>query len=297
MRIILITLTLLISACSNNGSISEKGASAFPYRYNNEIVKAKPIKKVIVANTSFGRPVMSHLRKADSRVKRYVKEYLKDNGYQVLPEYHFENAWKQAVRSYGQPYDPSTGRIDSVTWQRVMYTAGQTLKKQTDADAIVFADVIEHNAQHNNGLQHLARFNGVNRKPMLRGADKSIPLGFDWNQEIKAASLLVNIYNIDLQRVLMNYGGISTTQELDTKKADPVWVRRRKLLSSEDDIEEAMAIAFHPFIKMSDYPGKEQPYETLLNNQDTDQNSDQSTDKSTDQNADSSAAEQAEPAQ
>lgn len=266
MRILLTTLIVVLAACSST-STNEKNASAFPYKYNHQITQEKPIKKIILATESFGRPPLSHLQSSDKRVKRYVARYLEENGYQILPKYHFENAWKQAIRSYGKPFDPTTGRIDNITWQRVMIATGQTLRNQTDADAIVFADLVEHTVQHNNGLQHLARFNGVNRKPYLRGADKSVPLGFDWNKQIKAASLFVNIYNIDLQRVLTNYGGIATTQELDTKKADPVWVRRRKMLGSEDHIEQGIEIAFHPFITMEDYPGKEQPYETPLTNQ------------------------------
>ena len=264
MRILLISLLIVLAGCSSSPSQKgAKNASTFPYIYNQQLTQERPIKKIILAKQNFGRPPLSHLRSSDKRVKRYVAKYLEQHGYKILPNYHFENAWKQAVRSYGKPYDPTTGRIDNLTWQRVMLSTGQTLKKQTDADAIVFADLIEHNVQHNIGLQHLARFNGVNRKPYLKGADKSVPMGFDWNKQIKAASLLVNMYNIDLQRILTNYGGIATTQELDTKKADPVWVRRRKMLASEDHIEEGIQIAFHPFITMENYPGEEQPYETL----------------------------------
>lgn len=261
MRIILITLTLLLTACS--GALHQKNPSAYPYKYNQELLNEKPIQKVILASANFGRPTMSHLRKGEKRVKRYVKSYLEDNGYQILPAYLFDNAWKQAIRSYGQPYDPSTGRIDNLTWQRVMISAGQTLRKQTNADAIIFADIIEHDVQHNGGQQHLARFNGVSRKPSLKGAGSAgVPLGFDWYQDVKAASLAVYVYNIDLERVLLNYGGIEMTQSLDTKRSTPAFARRRHILKNEDFIEDAIKIAFHPFIFFEDYPGEEQPFDS-----------------------------------
>ncbi|MGK0440944.1 MAG: hypothetical protein ACJA0N_000739 [Pseudohongiellaceae bacterium] len=267
-RIILTSLVILLTACSSN-TPSENNTQAFPYRYNHDAASQKPIKKIILATQSFGRPPLAYLKNADRRVKRYVKEYLEGHGYQILPGYHFDNAWKQAVRSYGKYYDPSTGSIDNLTWQRIMLSTGQALKKQTDADAIIFADVIEHDVQHNGGMQHSARFNGVSRKPYLKGATTSVPLGFDWNQDVKAGSVLVNIYNIDLQRILTNYGGMSTTQALESKNGDAVWVRRKNVLMSENSIEEGIEIAFHPFIKMDDYPGEEQVYETQTKTDDT----------------------------
>lgn len=257
MRIILILLTVLISSCT--GTLSKTDSAAFPYEINYESMKQRPIKKIVMASANFGRPTLSYLRNSEIRIKRYVESYLKDNGYEILPSYHFDNAWKQAVRSFGNPFDPSTGRIDPIAWQQVMTTTIKTISEQSHADAVVFADLIEHPARHNIGQQHSAIFNGVSRKPFLQGSSKSVSLDFDWNQPIKVGSLLVNIYNTNLERVFMSYGGISTIQAIETKRSSDSYIRRKKLFNNEGEIEDGVEIAFHPFIKMDDYPGVERP--------------------------------------
>ena len=261
-RILLILTALFITACS--GALHQKNPSTYPYQFNQKLLTEKPVKKIIIANANFGRPTMAHLRKGEQRIKRYVKSHLEKNGYEILPNYYFDNAWKKAIRSYGQPYDPSTGRMDNTTWQRVMVSTGETLRQQTNADAIVFTDIIEHETTHNGGQQHMARFNGVSRKPSLKGSGSGgVPLDFDWNQPVKAATLAVNIYTINLERILMNYAGIEVTQSLDTKHSTPSFVRRKKLLQNESFIENAIEIGFHPFIPMEYYPGEDKPNQKI----------------------------------
>lgn len=262
MRYILTALVILsLSACG--GALKQKNDSAFPYQYNQQLATEKPIKRIILASSSFGRPPLVHLQKGDKRVKRYVKNYLENHGYQILPSYQFDNAWKQSVRTFGHPFDPSTGKIDSVTWQQVMINTAKTLRQQSNADAIVFADVIEHEAQHNTGIQHLARFNGVSRKPVLkRSGSDGVPIDFDWNQRVRAVSLSVRVFTMNLENILFNNAGIDMTQYIDTKRSTPAFARRKDILKNESYIEGAIEIAFHPLIPMKYYPGEEQSYQT-----------------------------------
>ncbi|WP_145999263.1 hypothetical protein [Oceanicoccus sp. KOV_DT_Chl] len=184
-----------------------------------------------------------------------VKDYLKSNGYKILPNYHFENAWQQASRTYGDVYDPSTGKINVNAWRGAMITTGELLREQTDADIIIFADVIEHDVQHSGSMQHYARWYGVTRKPALQGAGSGVPIGFDWTQQIKGASIMVTIYDVNLKRIFTSRGGIDTLQAVDMKSANPSFIRRKNLLKSDNNIEEGIEIAFHPFIPMKNYPG------------------------------------------
>lgn len=253
MRTILFIFILLIVSCSGTPTYNP---TTYKYNYDETLFTDKKIKKIVLAPVSLGAPAPSHLRKGERKTRAMVKEYLEDAGFEVLPNYHFENAWKQASRTYGNVYDPSTGKIDLNAWKAAMVTVGEKLRDQTDAQAIVFADVNEHKVQHSNSMKHYARWYGVTRKPALQGAGAGVPLDFNWSQEIKAATLIVTIYDVQtLTRVFSSRGGLDTLQAVDLKKANPAFIRRKKLLKNNDHIEEGIEIAFHPFIPMAAYPG------------------------------------------
>jgi hypothetical protein len=253
LSLIIAVSTSLISSCSSTSSYNP---TVFEYNYAADKVAAKPIKKVILAPVSLGAPPPSHLLKKQPRVRAMVRDYLISNGYEILPNYHFENAWQQASRTYGNVYDPTSGKINVNAWRGAMITTGQILREQTEADAIIFADLFEHEIQHSHSMQHYARWYGVTRKPALQGSGDGVPLGFDWGQNIKAASLMVTVYDTDLNRIFTSRGGIDTLFAVDLKRANPSFVRRKKMLKSEDNIEEGIELAFHPFITMKKYPGE-----------------------------------------
>ena len=253
MRIILLICLALIASCS---TLSTDNETVFAYEYNEALVKEKPIKKVIVAPVNLGVPAPSHLRKAQLKVRAMVRDYLKDNGYEILPDYHFENAWQQASRTYGDIYDPTTGKIDANAWRAAMVITGERLREQTDADAIVFADLFEHNVQHSASFNHYARWYGVSRKPDLIGSGDSVQMDFNWSQPIKAASLMITIFNVELNRVFTSRGGIDTLEGVDTKRSTAIFIRKKKLLKNDRFIEEGIELAFHPFIVMKGYPAK-----------------------------------------
>lgn len=248
----LLTLLALLSlgACS---AVQDYNPTAYDYAINNEELAKNPPKKIILATTSLGSPTRAYLSKGEYKVKAMVADYLEDNGFTLLPDYHFENAWKQAVRNYGEYFDPTTGRIDIETWKQVMVSTAAQLRDSTDADAVVFADVVELDVQHSPGINHYARWDGVARKPRATGSG-GVPVTFDWSQTIKAASLQVTIYNMKLMRLFASRGGIETLQEINLRSADPNFQRRKKLFKNDSFIEEGIELAFHPFITMKDYP-------------------------------------------
>jgi len=253
-RIILLAALALVVSCSSSSSYNE---TTFPYSYDQTNLINKTPKKVILAPVNLGVPTPSYLAKAERKTKAMVRDYLKSNGFEILPDYLYENAWQKAIRTYGNVYDPSTGKIDVNAWRGAMITVGEVLREQSDADLIIYADLIDHDVQHSNGMQHYARWYGVTRKPALQGSGTGVPMDFEWTQRIKAASLLVSIYDINLNPVFASRGGIDTLYAINMKSSNPVFVRRKKLLSNDSYIEEGIEIAFHPFIKMKGYPGKE----------------------------------------
>jgi hypothetical protein len=262
-RIILLSVGLLviastISACSS--TITGYNPTVFPFRYAQEAVNETKIKRVILAPVSIGAPVRSHLRKAERKTKAVIKAYLRSNGYEILPNYQFDNAWKQANRTYGNVFDPSTGKVNADAWRATMVTVAEKLRAETQADAIIFADIIVHETTHSIGQNHYAKWYGVTRKPSIKGAGNGIPMDFDWSQPVRAASLQVTVFGVDkLQQLFSSIGGVDTLQTLNLKGSDAGYTRRKKLLSNDKNLEEGIKIAFHPFIPMANYPGdKEQ---------------------------------------
>jgi hypothetical protein len=247
-------VAVLLGACGSN----DINSTTAPYQIDRAALDKKPIKKVIIATANVsGEPTRYHLQKPAARIDAKVKTYLEAHGFQVAPSYQFENAYNQAVRTYGNLYDPTSGRVDPATWRAVMVTTMKALQ-DTDIDAVIFTDVIERDVSHNIGLDHLAQWDGVSRKPGFSTATASISEGFDWNRQLKAATLVITIYNVALEGVFTGRGGLDTLQVLDTKAQPPTYIRRKKPLDNEDNIEEGIQLAFHPFVAMKDYPGQEQ---------------------------------------
>jgi hypothetical protein len=254
-----VCLTLLMAVLLSSCSSTEYNETVFPYQINNELIAEKPPKKLILATVTFsGEPTRSYLENAARRIDLDVKDYLKSAGYELADDYLFNNAWNQALRTYGNIYDPTTGRVDVEGWRAVMIETAKALKKE-GIDAIVFSDVLEVTVQHDRSMNHYARWSGVTRKPATQGTGEGVPIDFNWTERIKAASLAINIYSIELKRLFVSQAGIDTLQAVDLKLSNPGWVRRKKILNEDDHIEEAIRLAFHPFIPISNYPDVKRP--------------------------------------
>lgn len=254
-RLLLITAVVLLTACASRSGLNPVMPT---YQYKAEAIQKNPIKKVVIASANVsGEPTRYYLQNAAARVDELTKNYLQKHGYTVAPNYVFENAWTQAIRTYGDMYDPTTGKVDATTYRAVMLTAFKTIKESTDIDAVIFTDVVEVNVMHNVGLDHLAQWDGVSRKPKtISAGTTAITQDFNWNQTIKAATLAVTVYTASLEGVFSSRGGLDVLEGIDTKGGDTTFSRRKRALDTEDAIEEGIEIAFHPFIKMKGYPEK-----------------------------------------
>jgi hypothetical protein len=245
---------VLLGACGSN----DINPTTAPYQIDRAVLAKKPIKKVIIATANVsGEPTRYQLQKSATRIDSKVKQYLEAHGLQVAPSYQFENAYNQAVRTYGNLYDPTSGRVDPATWRAVMVTTMKALQG-TDIDAVIFTDVIERDVSHNIGLDHMAQWDGVSRKPGFSTAGAALSEGFDWNRQLKAATLVVTIYTVDLEGVFTGRGGLDTLQVIDAKASPATYVRRKKPLDNDSNVDEGIEIAFHPFVVMKNYPGQEQ---------------------------------------
>ena len=129
------------------------------------------------------------------------------------------------------------------------------MKEETQLDAFVFTDLVELEVPFSGGLKHIARWDGVSRKPSLQGPGDGVSADFDWNMQAAVASLQVSIYDIELQRLFASRGGIDATDAIDTRSSTGRYIRRRNILENENNIKEGVQLAFHPFIEMEKWPG------------------------------------------
>ncbi|CAH0990478.1 hypothetical protein SIN8267_00570 [Sinobacterium norvegicum] len=255
MRFFIVALTILLSACSS----TPHNPTTFQYQIaegKDEKQIRGDIKNVVIASINFGSPSRHYLQKEQYKVDAAVKSYLTKNGFNLLPEHHFENALRKATYEYGKYYDENTGKLNRNTQQKVLLSVLQQLEESTDADTIIFTDLIERKISFTANMQRQARFDGVTRKVTLQGPSNSVPVDFDWNQLVDAVSLQVAMFDIKGNVLFSSLGGISATQSVDTRKSPPRFVRSRNVLSSTSQIEEGVELAFHPIITMKSYPGK-----------------------------------------
>jgi hypothetical protein len=256
-RFFLLILTLTTAIVTTGCSSTDYNPTTYDYFISRDDIQQKPLKKIILATVNVsGEPTRSVLRESVDKVDGMVEDYLEENGISLAPNHLFNNAWQQALLTYGNFYDPTTGKVDGNGWQKVMSATLQSLQSQNDIDGVVFTDLMEHDVQHSAGMKHYARWYGVTREPATEGTTSSVPSDFNWTQIIKGASLIITIYTTEGKPLFSSRGGIDTLHGIDSRKSDKGFVRRKNILSRSNNIEEGIEIAFHPLIQMKNYPGK-----------------------------------------
>ena len=246
------SLSCLPLACSPSPTYNP---SVFPYEIDQARVDQDDIKTVVIAHVNLGVVSRNYLTKEAPRIDAQVSAYLKENGFKVLPQREFEQRWNTAVRSYGNPVDPTTGKINMKSFTQIMNTVRDEMR-DTGVDAFIFTDLLELQSAFSGGLKHVARWDGVTRKPSMQGAGDGVSADFDWGMLLDVASLQVSIYDIELKRVFASRGGLDATQAIDMRSSKGRYVRRREILENETHVREGIEIAFHPFIASENWPGK-----------------------------------------
>jgi hypothetical protein len=245
-------LSVFLFACS---SAPTYNPTTFPFELEEERMATTKVKTVIIPHVNLGLPSRSYLEKEAPRIDGMISTYLKKNGYKVLPQREFSQHWNTAVRAFGNPIDPTSGKVNMKTFSQIMQSVRDQLLETTELDAFVFTDLIEFEVPFSGGLKHVARWDGVARKPSLQGPGNGVSADFDWNATAAVASLQISIYDTELQRIFASRGGLDTTEAIDTRSSSGSFTRRRNILESDDFVNEGIQLAFHPFIVMKTWPG------------------------------------------
>jgi len=251
-RLLCMTAVCVLAACASGPT---HNPTVFPFQIEREALATKPIKTVVIAHVNLGVPSRNYLDEVTPVIDGRVASYMEKNGYSVLPQRTFRQHWNTAVRAFGDPVDPTTGRVNMKTFSQLMQSVRDRMQEETDLDAFVFTDLVEMETPFNGGLKHLARWDGVSRRPSLQGPGSGVSSDFDWNLPASVVSLQVTMFDMDLQRLFVSRGGIDATDSIDTRSSSGRYVRRRNILENSGHVREGIRLAFHPLIEMEDWPG------------------------------------------
>lgn len=245
--------TTWLIACSSGPSYNP---TTFNAQYDKAVVDAAEVRNVIITHVNISGPSRSYLERHEARIDAKLSQRLKEAGYKVLPQRLFTQEWNTAIRAFGDPFDPTTGRVNMKTFVLIMNSIKDQLVSKSSVDAFIFTDLIEHQTAFNNGMNHEARWDGVSRKPSLQGPGTSIPAGFDWNQLASVVSLQIVMFDRNLERIFLGRGGIDAIDAIDARSGTR-FERRRNLLESDKYIAEGIDLALHPWVPMQNWPGSE----------------------------------------
>lgn len=242
----------VLSACSGTATYNP---TVFPASIDQPRLDANPMKTVVIAHVDLGSQSRNYLEKEAPRIDAKVSEYLQENGFKVLPQRDFEQHWNTAVRAFGNPVDPTSGKINSKTFAQIMHQVRDELVASSKVDGFIFTDLVERQESFSGGMKHLARWDGVARAPSMQGPGDGVSASFDWNMMAAVVSLNVTIYDAELKPVFHGRGGLDATDAIDSRSTKGRYIRRRNILENDSNIMEGIQLAFYPLIDMEDWPG------------------------------------------
>lgn len=245
-----LALGLILCACSS----LQTNPTVFPYRIDHAWLKSHKLHKVVIAPFRMGGKARPWLREGEPIVEKQLAAYLKEHGFEVIPNNAFSVSWQNAIRQYGNPWDPTTGKVNRETLAQAMKAALENTQRSTPFDAAIVFDLIDRSAHFESGSEGRVRWDGVTRPPELVGPDQYVTENFNWDQPIEAFSIAINVYSSDFQNIFNSVGGIDLAQDINTRTGTEHLTRRERPFKYETHIEEGIALALHPLVPMKNYP-------------------------------------------
>jgi len=246
-----LTVLTVLCACQTTSSFNN---TAYPYVFEEERLQQHAVKTLLIAPVNLGPPSKKYLHKHRATIDKKVAQRLGAAGYHIADPQLFQQAWRIATRKYGQPYHPLTTQLNANTMRHVMHSTLSHLRQNSAVDAVLFSDLIERQITFGSHGKRSAKWDGVTRKPRLKGGTSSVSQGFDWSQTVPAISLSLTLYRNDGRRLFHSVGGLEVSRQIDARRGNGRFVRRDKILRSQNHIREGIALALHPLVPMEDYP-------------------------------------------
>ena len=251
----LLACLVLINGCAS-GMVSGSGYN--PTTVASQIdqagLDAADIRRVVIADVNLGSPSRKYLHKREKDVDLFVATALRAHGWEVVSSREFSQRWRNAVSMFGNPVDPTTGRVNSRTFSRIVQTVRDQIMESSNIDALVFTDLLEKDVYFAQGVNRVARWDGVSRKPPTQGAGDGVSVNFNWGAPVAATTIRISVFNTDLKLLFSGEGGMALNEAVDVRSGSG-FVRRREILGNEDHIREGIALALHPLVPMANWPG------------------------------------------
>jgi hypothetical protein len=251
---VLCGLALLFGCASGSVSGSGYNPTTPTNQIDEQAIANANIKRVVIADINLGSTSRKYLQKREKDVDSLVAEALESHGLEVISSRDFSLRWRNAVAIFGNPVDPTTGRVNGRTFARIVQTVRDQIMESSDIDAIVFTDLLEKDVYFVQGVNRVARWDGVSRKPPTQGAGNGVSVDFNWTAPVAATTIRISVFDQNLKLVFNGEGGIALNEAVDTRSGTG-FVRRREILGNESHIKEGIAIALHPLVPMDNWPG------------------------------------------
>lgn len=249
-RYILWLSTIILASCTS----LQTNPTVYPYEMNSAWFNQQQPKRVVVAPFSLTSDTRSWLQEGQVKARARTIAYLEKHGYSIVSDNSLRTAWTNAIRLYGNPWDPVTGKANLETLSKTVQYSIRNAHQQVAFDLVVIVDVIERNVLFEQYDNYRARWDGVSRKPKLVGPDNYVTEEFDWNRPVSATSVTINMYSPDFQHVFHSIGGIDLAQDINTRTGSIGFIRRENPFRYQSHIDEGIALAIHPVIPMAYYP-------------------------------------------
>lgn len=246
-----IVLLLSVAACTSNYN-----ATLYPYQDNRSQLQNSEIRQVMIATSNYGIPSRHYLTRYEAFVDSQLQNYLKHNGFVVQGNKGFEQQWKQAEDRLGPLFNVSTGQKTQAYDEAIRATASHIFSLNPNLQALIFTDLIESPVQYQMASKRFAEWHGTRRRVKLEGIGENIPEYFDWTVKLDAISIEITMINRDNDILFHSIGGIQVAQALVLGNNSAAFKRRNDLLENAKEINEGIALALHPLIKMKNYPQK-----------------------------------------
>jgi hypothetical protein len=177
-------------------------------------------------------------------IEREITVYLERAGYKVLPQQDFIDAWEASVAKVGGIYNSKTGQFDESQANRSFQLTFDALRKRHDAAAFVLPVIAYENLPLKN-FYEAGSWDGVVRRVPIEGG------GFGRWKSMPVMSLTARIFNTDGTLLLSSQGGIDFIGKTKSGFTETALVNREPDEFSVEYIQEAIQVAFHPFIAVN----------------------------------------------
>ena len=185
---------------------------------------------------------------ATAPVYSNLADYLKQNGYTVLPEKQITDIWDKNSTAIGGLFDPKTGRFSNDRFNKCLKLTLADLNKTDRYSYVLFPGLVIKQVELKRRTD-IGEWDGVRRELPRENVFSN-----GWRKAL-VASLLVSVVTPEDKLLFQSLGGLDFVQVSAKNGRDYVLKDRENPFVNQEFVSEGVGIALHPFIKFAGYPG------------------------------------------